>query len=129
MVERVRLSSDILRTFIGEGNVIVWFNKLKLVAKLREIEDVAKLIPMYLEGHALAVYLELKKKKDQADAKSIQKRLKTAFSEGAFEAYNMQSKITSGRVRSGNMATNRIGRIHGTKPREDGENGLRGRFS
>ena len=50
MGDRVKLSSDILRPFTGEGN---------LVAKLQKIEDIATLIPMYLEGNARAVYLEM----------------------------------------------------------------------
>ena len=88
----VRLSSDIKRPFTGEGNVVTWLNKLKLIAKLQKIEDVVTLIPMYLEGNALVVYLEIGEK-DQADAESIEKRLKMAFSEGAFEVYNKLRKI------------------------------------
>ena len=58
MTDRVNLSSDILRPFTEEGDVVAWLNKLKLVTKLQKIEDIATLIPMYLEGNALAVYLE-----------------------------------------------------------------------
>ena len=76
-----------------EGDVFVWLNKLKLVAKLQKIEDVAMLILMYLEGNVLTVYLEMGEK-DQANAESIEKRLKTAFSEGTFEAYNKLRKVT-----------------------------------
>ena len=42
----MRLSSDILRSIGGEGDMVVWFNKLKKVAKLQKIKDVATLIPM-----------------------------------------------------------------------------------
>ena len=48
---------------------------------------------MYLEGNVLVVYLEMEEK-NQADAESIEKRLKTAFSESAFEAYNKLRKVT-----------------------------------
>ena len=51
----MKRSSDILRPFTGEGDVVTWLNKLKLVAKLEKIEDIATLIPMYLEGNVLAV--------------------------------------------------------------------------
>ena len=88
----MKLSSDILRQFTGESDVVIWLNKLKLLAKLQKIEDVATLIPMYLEGNALVVYLEIGEK-DQADTESIKKRLKIAFSEGAFEAYNKLRKV------------------------------------
>ena len=78
MGKQVRLSNDILRPFTGGGDVVVWLNKLKLVAKLQKIEDIATLIPMYLEGNAFGVYLEMGEK-DQADAESTEKRLKIAF--------------------------------------------------
>ena len=78
---------------MGEGNVVAWLNKLKLVAKVQKIEGIATLIPMYLEGNALKVYLEMGEK-DQANTKSIEVRLKKAFSEGTFEAYNMLRKVT-----------------------------------
>ena len=87
----VRLSSDILRSFMGEGDVVMWLHKL--VANLQKIEDIATLIPMYLEGNALAVYLEMGEK-DQADTERIEKRLKTAFLEGDFEVYNKLRKVT-----------------------------------
>ena len=75
MGKQMRLSSDI---FTGEGDVVAWLNKLKLIVKLQKIEDIATLIPMYLEGNALVVYLEMGEK-DHADAENIEKRLKTAF--------------------------------------------------
>ena len=59
--ERVRLSSDILRPFMGEGNMVAWLNKLKLLVKLQKIENVATLILIYLEGNVLTVYLEMGK--------------------------------------------------------------------
>ena len=68
----MRLSSDILRSFTGKGDVVTWLNKLKLVAKLQKIEDVASLIPMYLERNVLAVYVEMGEI-DQTDAESIEK--------------------------------------------------------
>ena len=103
---------------MGEGDVVMWLNKLKP----QKIEDIETLIPMYLEESALAVYLEMEVR-DQADAENIEYRLKTAFSEGAFDWG------TSGHVCSGNKVTSRIGRIHRTKPREDCQNGLRVWFS
>ena len=85
----MRLSSDILRPFTGKGDMAVWLNKLKLVAMLQKIEDVVILIPMYLEGNVLAVSLEMGEK-DHADTESIEKRLKMAFSENAFEAEKLR---------------------------------------
>ena len=52
--ENVRMSevksSDILRLFTGEGDLVTWLYMLKLVAKLQKIEDVATLIPKCLVG-------------------------------------------------------------------------------
>ena len=48
---------------------------------------------MYLEGNALTVYLEMGEK-DQADTESIEKRLKMAFLEGAFDADDKLRKVT-----------------------------------
>ena len=48
---------------------------------------------MYWEGNALAGYLEMGEK-NEADAENIGKRLKTAFSKDAFEAYNELIKVT-----------------------------------
>ena len=77
---------------MGEGDVVAWFNKLKLVAKLQKIEEIVTLIPMYLEGYALAVYFEMGER-DQSDAESIEKGLKTAFSEYSFEAYKKLRRV------------------------------------
>ena len=90
--DRVKLSSDILRPFTREGNVVVWLDKQKLVVKLQKIEDEATLILMYLEGNVLAVYLEMGER-DQSDAESIEKGLKTVFSEDSFEAYNKLRRV------------------------------------
>ena len=73
--------------------MVAWLNKLKLVTKLQKIEDIATLIPMYLERNALAVYLEMGER-DQSDAESIEKGLKTVFSEDSFKAYNKLRRVT-----------------------------------
>ena len=48
-----------IRPFDGEGDVVAWPAKVELVASLTETKDVAKLVPLYLEGGALALYLEM----------------------------------------------------------------------
>ena len=92
MGNRVKLSSDILRLFTGEGDVVTWFNKLKLVAKLQKIEDITTLTLMYVEGNTLAVYLEMGER-DHSDVESIEKRLTMAFSADSFEAYNKLRRV------------------------------------
>ena len=93
MGDRVRWNSNILKTFTGEGDVVTWLSKLNVVTKLQKMEDVAKLIPQSLKANALAVYQEMGKG-DKADAGCIEQKLKMAFVEGDFEAYNKLRKIT-----------------------------------
>ena len=40
---------------------------VQLVAKLQKIDDVASLLPIYLEGDALQLYLEMDEDKHQPD--------------------------------------------------------------
>ena len=60
--------------------------KIKLVAKLKKISDVASFVPLYLEGDALALYLEMNEE-DQKSLTKIEDRLKEAFTDGPFAAY------------------------------------------
>ena len=48
---------DMIRCFNGTGEVdiVTWLAKVKLVAKLKKIEDLSALIPLYLDGAAFAV--------------------------------------------------------------------------
>ena len=56
-----KLSDRMIQPFDGEGDITAWLAKVELVAKLTGIKDVAVLVPLYLEGGALAVYMELPK--------------------------------------------------------------------
>lgn len=87
MSSTVRISSDMIKPFKGEGDVISWIKKVQLVAKLQKITDLASFLPLYLEGDALALYLEMGDQ-DQADAAKIGARLKEAFSMGPFVAHS-----------------------------------------
>lgn len=82
----VKISSDMIRPFTGEGELVAWLKKVKLVAKLQKISDLASFMPLYLEGNALAIYLEMEEE-DQANAAKIEARLTEAFSDGPFVAY------------------------------------------
>ena len=75
-----KVTTDMIKPFTGEGDVVSWLKKVTLVAKLQKISDVAIFIPLYLEGDAIALYLELSDG-DQADAEKIQEKLKTAFAD------------------------------------------------
>lgn len=81
-----RISKDMIKPFTGEGDVVAYIRKVQLVAKLQDVKDVASLLPLYLEGDALALYLELDED-SQADADAITAKLKEAFSDGPFSAF------------------------------------------
>ena len=59
--------SEVMRPFSGDGDVVAWLMKAELVAKLKKTEDVASFLPLYLEGDALALYLEMRDE-DQSNA-------------------------------------------------------------
>ena len=86
MAGKLKVSSDIMKCYDGTGDVVAWLKKAKLVANLMEIKDVASFIPLYLEGDAMALYLEMSEA-DQTKVEKIEGRLKEAFAQGRFEAY------------------------------------------
>ena len=83
---RLRLGKDVIPPFSGEGDVVGWIKKVKLVAKLQKVQDLVSFIPLFLHGDVLALYLEMSNE-DQVRAEQIEMRLVTAFTEGPFEAY------------------------------------------
>ena len=80
------LGKDVIPPFSGEGDVVGWIKKVKLVAKLQKVQDLASFIPLFLHGDALALYLEMSNE-DQVRAEQIEMRLVMAFTKGPFEAY------------------------------------------
>ena len=76
-----------LKPFDGEGDLIAWLSKVELVAKLTDTKDLASLIPLYLEGGALSVYLEMPEEK-RNDAKLLQRELLKAFTDSEFVAFS-----------------------------------------
>ena len=82
----IKVTSDMIRPFTGEGDVVAWIQKVKLVARLGKVTDLASFMPLYLEGSALAVYLEMSEKHQQ-DAQQIENRLKEVYTDGPFLAY------------------------------------------
>ena len=87
-----KISSDMIRPFTGEGDVVAWIEKVKLVAKLQKIEDLASFLPLYLEGDALAIYLEMGDA-GQRNAGKIETRLREAFTDGPFTAYGKLCRL------------------------------------
>ena len=80
------MDKDVIPLFRGEGDVVEWIKKVKVLAKLQKVQHLASFIPLFLHGDALALYLEMSNE-DQVQAEQIEMRLVTAFTEGPFEAY------------------------------------------
>ena len=74
---------------VGSTDITAWLTKVELVATLANIkqEDLVSVIPLYLEGGALAVYLEMCKA-DRDDIVKLKKALTRAFSDSPFTAYS-----------------------------------------
>ena len=80
------MGKDVIPPFSGEGDVAGWIKKVKLVAKLQKVQDLASFIPLFLHGDALVLYLEMSNE-DQVRAEQIEMRLVMTFTEGPFEEY------------------------------------------
>ena len=76
---------DFIKPFTGEGDVVSFITKVELVAALKKNDNEAKFLLLYLEGHALAIYLEMGET-DRKDPAKIKNRSKEAFSDGPFVA-------------------------------------------
>ena len=87
----VKISSDMIKPYTGDGDFVTWLKKAKLVAKLAKVGNLADFLPLYLDGHALSIYLEMTDD-EQKNADTIEKKLKEAFSDSQFVAY---SKLTN----------------------------------
>ena len=70
--------SEVLKTFDGEQEVEAWISKFSLVAKLNNLRDEAKVLPLFLEGKALEVYLQMREN-EQKDAEEIKRVLRQVF--------------------------------------------------
>ena len=51
--------SNIIKPFCSEGDVVVWLRKFDLETKWQNMDNVVAVIPLFLEGDALALCLEL----------------------------------------------------------------------
>ena len=89
---KVRISSDVIQPFSGEGDVVVWLKKVRLVVRLQNVDDVTCLLTLYLDGDTLALYMEMEEA-SQRDIEQIESRLKEAFSDNAFAAYRKLTMV------------------------------------
>ena len=78
--------TDLLRPFDGQSDVLEWFNKLELVARVRGLENLENVIPLFLEGSAYSLYAELSES-DKRSAESIKRKLVDAYGLNPYVAY------------------------------------------
>lgn len=57
-------------TFCGKGDVAAWLQKIKFVATLQDIDDLASFISLYLDGSALVLCQEMEEK-DQLSTEKL----------------------------------------------------------
>ena len=79
--------TDVLNRFNGDGNVSVWLKQAHLAKSLLKLNDLAVVIPLFLDGPAFAVYDQLKEE-EKRDADKIELALRTAFACNKFLAYD-----------------------------------------
>ena len=82
-----KISADMIKPFNGSSDITAWLAKAKLVAELKNIKDLSKFIPLFLEGDALALYLQLDEN-ERSNYHNIEERLLEAFTDGPFVAFS-----------------------------------------
>lgn len=78
--------TEILEPFSGEGDIVEWLKKVKLVVKLQKIGKLNCIVPLLLRGNAFSVYDQMKDE-DKENEEKIEEALVNAFSIGRFTAY------------------------------------------
>lgn len=75
-----------IKTFNGSGDVSAWITRVELVSKMTQNTNLATLIPLHLDGGALAVYMEMTEE-EKADGDKLKDKLLEVFGDGAFKSY------------------------------------------
>ncbi|KRZ11570.1 hypothetical protein T4B_2566 [Trichinella pseudospiralis] len=70
-----------------QQSVVEWLEKVELVCKLRDISDVASVIPLRMTGGAFALYLQLNAQ-DRSSIDKVKEALLAAFPADPFVAYD-----------------------------------------
>lgn len=80
------VTGDVLRHFDGSGDFATWIAKVKVVARLKGMEEYVDIIPLYLEGPALEIYLEMSER-DKMDGRAVERRLREIFTDSCNKAF------------------------------------------
>lgn len=65
MISKLKIGMEMVYPFTGKSDVSAWLKKIRLIAKLMDVEDLVSFKLLYLEGSALALYLEISKEAQQ----------------------------------------------------------------
>lgn len=84
-MESVKLS-EVISRFDGTGDLSAWIEKLRYAAKLKNIEDVTPLFPLFLEGRAFQAFQQLSENSRKNEA-SIIRALQLSFGTTPCSAY------------------------------------------
>ncbi|QQP49389.1 Putative LOC101234602 [Caligus rogercresseyi] len=77
---------DAIPKFNGHGDVGDWIDQVDIAKDLLGLIDLSRVIPLFLEGDAFAVFKQLSEEEKKSEA-LIKKALKRAFSKSKFEAF------------------------------------------
>ena len=82
--------SALILEFSGAANdmsIVKWIENVELVCKLCAMDKLMHVLPLQLQGSALALYRQLSKEQ-KADAEQIKWALMTAYATDPFNAYD-----------------------------------------
>ena len=75
-----------IRAYDGDAGLVAWLKKVRLVAKLTKVDELANFLSLYLEGDVLSVYLEMSEA-NQGKIELIEQKLKETFADSPFKAH------------------------------------------
>src|SRR5678816_2147426 len=84
-MDKIKLG-DALKIYDGKEDIEEWLTKFELVCSINKIKDEERVIPLFLEKGALAVYLQLGDE-TKKNSVTIKQKLREAFGEDPYIAY------------------------------------------
>ena len=109
MAKAVKLT-DVVKTFTGsgDGDIVTWIERFEVVAELQEIDGLAPVILLFLEGPAYDMFTQLPKE-ERSDEEKVKERLIAAFGMSPSEVY---SKFEVRALQSGKAPDSFLADLH-----------------
>ena len=118
-MDTIKVSKDFIKPYTGRssGDCAEWLAKIRLVADLQGVTDLAKFIPVYLEGDALSIFFQLSAV-DRKDANKIEAKLLASFADSQVVAFRkiMLTKWAGEDVDTYAIELRRLATLAGCKP-------------